>query len=210
MVLASCSTSGTHPHWFRRPNQLHARPGYGFCQQRNMHTDVFAGTIRHDFSVPHQSNAAGTWHRQALPLLVQPRHYQQIRPASGCNPELGLLLVGSTLLTVTVTPGYQPTSTGLTVTCDLSSHWRVPNPGLFTMTASNGDVTAGDNIFSYSAIVSASTTNGAKTLACTIIDAEGRSGSASISLTVQAAPPSAGSVVISQVYGGGGNSGATL
>ncbi|MCA9947148.1 MAG: ExeM/NucH family extracellular endonuclease, partial [Anaerolineales bacterium] len=66
------------------------------------------------------------------------------------------------------------------------------------------------NIFSFLAAVPGATSAGAKSLPISISDAQARSGSASISLTVQGATPAGGDVVISQVYGGGGNSGATL
>ena len=117
---------------------------------------------------------------------------------------------GSTLLTVTVTPGTGPASTGLAVSGDLTSiNGSATQP--FFDDATNGDVTAGDNVFSFSAAVPLATTPGAKTLPATVTDAQARSGSASIALTVTA--PSTvgpGDVVVSEVYGGGGNSGATF
>ena len=50
---------------------------------------------------------------------------------------------------------------------------------------------------------------GPKSLPVTITDAEGRSGSTTISLQVDPPPPPLGHLVISQIYGGGGNTGAT-
>src|SRR5262249_54990952 len=71
--------------------------------------------------------------------------------------------------------------------------------------------TAGDNVFSFQATVSAATTTGVKTLPFTVTDAQSRTSPlASISLTVQSIIVTPGSVVISQIYGGGGNSGSTL
>jgi len=52
----------------------------------------------------------------------------------------------------------------------------------------NGDVTAGNNTFSFSTVVTVTTTPGAKSLPISITDAQGRSGSATISLTVTTAP----------------------
>ncbi|MGH8598998.1 MAG: endonuclease/exonuclease/phosphatase family protein, partial [Gammaproteobacteria bacterium] len=52
----------------------------------------------------------------------------------------------------------------------------------------NGDVTPGDNIFSYSAIVAPMTSPGLKNLPTTIADAEMRSSMANIALTVQLPP----------------------
>jgi uncharacterized protein len=89
----------------------------------------------------------------------------------------------TTLLTVTVTPGANPTSTGLAVSANLSSIGGAATQFLFD-DGSNGDVTAGDNIFSYAATVSVATTPGAKSLPASISDAQGRGGSASIALTV--------------------------
>jgi uncharacterized repeat protein (TIGR01451 family) len=94
---------------------------------------------------------------------------------------------GTTLLTATVSLGSDPTSTGLTVTGDLSSIGGSATQPFFD-NATNGDVTAGDNIFSYTATVSGGTTAGAKSLPVTAKDAQLRNSvPASISLTVQ--PP---------------------
>ncbi len=105
----------------------------------------------------------------------------------------------STALTVVVTPGTNPTSTGINVVVDLTS-----------IGGSAGQVFSGaGNTFTYLATVDVATTPGPKTLPVAITDAESRSGSTSISLTIQQPPPPADHVVISQVYGGGGNTGAT-
>jgi DNA/RNA endonuclease G (NUC1) len=105
----------------------------------------------------------------------------------------------TTTLTVNVTPGANPTSTGLAVTADLSSIGGA-NPQPFS---------GSGNTFTFQATVAANTTPGAKTLPVTITDAQNRSGSAAISLTVQQPPQPLDHVVISQVYGGGGNTNAT-
>jgi len=104
----------------------------------------------------------------------------------------------SSLLTVNVTPGTNPASSGLAVTADLSSIG-----GAFAQAFSGSG-----NTFTFQATVAAGTTPGVKTLPVTISDSQGRSGSASISLTVEQPPPPVNHVVISQVYSGGGNSGA--
>src|SRR5262245_3898593 len=125
---------------------------------------------------------------------------------------------GSTLLTVVTTPGTNPTSSGITVTGDLTAIGGSAAQAFFD-DGSHGDVTPNDGIFSLQASVGSGVTPGAKSLPFTVSDAQGRtSPPASISLTVQSITPtptptpSAGSgiVVISQVYGGGGNTGATL
>ncbi len=116
---------------------------------------------------------------------------------------------GTTLLTVTVTPGANPTSTGITVTGDLTAIGGLAMQPFFD-NATNGDLMANDNIFSFSATVSNSTTSGLKMLPFTVADAQMRSSTGSITLDVGVPPVPPGTIVISQVYGGGGNAGATF
>jgi len=105
-----------------------------------------------------------------------------------------------------VTPGTNPTSTGLGVSCNLADIGGALQ--FMYDDATHGDVTAGDNVFSYSAMVDPGTTPGPKSIFCIVNDAQSRTATTSISLTVTepSGPPL---VVVSQVYGGGGNSGAT-
>ncbi|MCL4528743.1 MAG: PxKF domain-containing protein [Chloroflexi bacterium] len=102
---------------------------------------------------------------------------------SGAAAPNTLFAGDSTLLTVAVTPGTFPTSTELTVTCDLTA---IGGSAVQTFydDGTNGDVTAGNNTFSFSTTVAVGTTGGTKTLACTIEDAQLRTGSATIGLTV--------------------------
>jgi uncharacterized protein len=92
----------------------------------------------------------------------------------------------STLLRVTVTPGANPASTGISVAGNLTAIGGSAAQ-LFYDDGTNGDVTAGDSIFSFQTTVG-SVPAGAKSLPVSISDAEGRSGSTSISLTVIAVP----------------------
>jgi VCBS repeat-containing protein len=94
----------------------------------------------------------------------------------------------STLLTVAVTPGNFPPSTGLAVSCDLSSIGGSVTQA-FSDDGTNGDVTGGDNTFSYSVVIPNATTAGAKSLTCTVSDAQGRTSSTSIGLTIGAILP---------------------
>ena len=113
-------------------------------------------------------------------------------------------------LTVSVTPGANPTSTGLAVTADLSSIGGSATQQFFDDGASGGDTVAGNNVFTYTTTVASLTTPGVKSLPFTVSDSQGRSASGSISLTVQQPPQPVDHLVISQLYGGGGNSGATF
>ena len=132
-------------------------------------------------------------------------------PSGLGNANPNSLLPGETsVLTVTVTPGANPASSGLTVTADLSSIGGSASQLFFDDGASGGDAVAGNNVFTYTATVASLTTPGAKLLPFSISDAQGRSGNGSISLTIQQPPPPVDHLVISQLYGGGGNSGATF
>jgi len=89
----------------------------------------------------------------------------------------------TTLLTVTVTPGTNPPSTGITVAGNLSPIGGSSSQSFFD-DGTNGDVSPGDNVFSYQATVSGGTTGGNKSLPFTVADAELRSSTGSISLMV--------------------------
>ena len=89
----------------------------------------------------------------------------------------------STLLTVAVTPGLNPTSTGIGVTADLTTIGGSASQQFFD-DGTHGDAVANDNIFSFQATVPANTASGGKTLAVSVTDAQSRSASASIALTV--------------------------
>ena len=82
-------------------------------------------------------------------------------------------------LSVTVTPGTNPTSTGVVVTADLSSIGGV---------ASQPFVDQGNNVFAFVAMVDSLTTPGPKSLPFSITDGQSRSATGSISLTVQQPP----------------------
>lgn len=111
-----------------------------------------------------------------------------------------MLAGASTLLTITVTPGASPTSTGLAVSADLSAIGG-PAAQAFLDDGLNGDTTAGDNVFSYNATVTAGTAAGAKSMIATITDAQIRSANATIALTVTSPP-----VTIMAIQGHGATS----
>lgn len=118
--------------------------------------------------------------------------------ATGSASPANVLQGATTLLTVSVSPGTNPTSLSYVVTGDLSTIG-----GSSTQTFTDN----GNNTFVFNATVAANTTAGAKTLSISVTDDQGRPASASIALNVLA--PSGSHIVISQIYGGGGNSGAT-
>ncbi len=103
------------------------------------------------------------------------------------------------LLTVVVTPGTNPVSTGLSVSANLT-----PIGGSLTQpffdNGTNGDLIPGDNVFSYSATVPPTVSAGAKVIPAAIRDSQGRTGTSNIGLTVT---PQAQSLTISQIQGPG-------
>ncbi|SFS20726.1 hypothetical protein SAMN05421771_3787 [Granulicella pectinivorans] len=96
-----------------------------------------------------------------------------------------LYLGNTTLLTATVIPGTLPNSTGIAVTADLSTIGGVTNQPFYD-DGTHGDVTAGDNVFSFSATPTAT---GTFTLPVSVSDAQAQSAAPTIALTVAAAPP---------------------
>jgi predicted extracellular nuclease len=111
---------------------------------------------------------------------------------SGTATPASALVGGSTLLKVVVTPGTLPASTGLAVSADLSTI-NGSATQTFYDNGTNGDVTPGDNTFSFLATVAVGTTTGAKSLPVAISDAQSRKGSTSIAFTVNAAAAGCGS-----------------
>lgn len=90
-----------------------------------------------------------------------------------------------TLLTAQVIPGTEPASTGVHVQANLSTLGGSTTQMLFD-DGSNGDVTAGDNIFSYSVTP---TSIGTFALPVTVSDSQLRTAKTTISLTTQTPPP---------------------
>ena len=88
-----------------------------------------------------------------------------------------------TLLKVRVNPANNPTSTSIAVQANLSAIGGTSNQTFYD-DGTNGDVTAGDNIFSFDATVSLDTFSGNKTLPVSVSDGQGRTASTSISLGV--------------------------
>ncbi len=91
----------------------------------------------------------------------------------------------SVLFTVTVTPGTNPASTGITVTADLTAIGRSAAQTLFD-DGTNGDVTSGDNVFSFLAAVPSNATSGDQSISFSVSDAISRTATTSVALTVSA------------------------
>ncbi|WP_188310302.1 lamin tail domain-containing protein [Arenimonas fontis] len=116
--------------------------------------------------------------------------------ASGGASPASLAAGDPTLLTVDVTPGANPESTGLSVTADLGVIGGSASQALYD-DGSHGDETAGDLRFSFLATVAEGTPPGPKSLPVSVEDGEGRSAAASIALSVVA------KVAIAEIQGSG-------
>lgn len=89
----------------------------------------------------------------------------------------------NSLLTVAVTPASNPPSTGIGVVANLTSIGLSASQQFFD-NGTNGDVTPGDNTFSYLATVPPSTTNGSRAFFVNITDAQARNATTQIILNV--------------------------
>jgi endonuclease G len=94
----------------------------------------------------------------------------------------------STLLTVSVFPATSPPSTGIGVVGNLSNIGGSASQQFFD-DGTNGDVSAGDNVYSYSATIPANTPGGMTSVSATASDAQARSVNVTINLTIDAPLP---------------------
>jgi hypothetical protein len=110
----------------------------------------------------------------------------------------------SALLTARLTPGVVPTSSGVTVTADLSGLGFSSTEALVD-NGTLGDQVAGDGVYSRSVYAEVGIPTAEYTIPITVSDAQNRSSTVTEKLRVSTcAPQSAGAVVISQIFGGGG------
>lgn len=95
---------------------------------------------------------------------------------------------GNTLLTVTVIPATTPPSTGITVVGNLSQIGGATTQSFFD-NGTNGDVTSGDNVFSFLAVVPADSTGGIRNVTGTASDAQSRVVNVNQNITINAPLP---------------------
>jgi uncharacterized protein len=121
--------------------------------------------------------------------MSSPRHpcgaVQTPPSGTGSAAPTELLPLESVLLTVVVTPGDIPASTGLTVAADLSAIGGAAAQS-FRYVGTNPDAT---QTFTWQATVAAATAPGPKTLPVTIADAQNRTAATTIALTVREIVP---------------------
>ncbi|HEX8738365.1 MAG TPA: DNA/RNA non-specific endonuclease [Pyrinomonadaceae bacterium] len=102
---------------------------------------------------------------------------------SGAANPGSVLPGGTTLFTAAVSPATTPPSTFLTVVGNLSQVGGASSQPFYD-DGTHGDVTAGDNIFSFQYTIPATTGAGAKFIPIVAADAEGRAAVSNITLTV--------------------------
>lgn len=95
---------------------------------------------------------------------------------------------GDTLLTVTVIPATTPPSTNITVVGNLADIGGAASQPFFD-DGTNGDLTPGDNVFSFRATIPAGTSGGIHAATALAADGEGRTVPLSQSITVNAPLP---------------------
>lgn len=105
----------------------------------------------------------------------------------GANPST-VAPGAATLLTVTVFPAATPPSTGITVVGNLTNIGGAANQQFYD-DGTNGDVTAGDNIFSYLAAIPAGISGGVVNVTAIASDAQARTANVSINITINAPYP---------------------
>ncbi|MGH9945956.1 MAG: DNA/RNA non-specific endonuclease [Pyrinomonadaceae bacterium] len=95
---------------------------------------------------------------------------------------------GNTLLTVTVIPATTPPSTFITVAANLQSIGGASSQPFFD-NGTNGDVTAGDNVFSFLATVASGTPGGIAPIVGAAVDFQTRVATVQVVLTINAPLP---------------------
>jgi hypothetical protein len=125
-----------------------------------------------------------------LKLTFTPLNSATVLCASGAASPSGInnCSGATTLLTVAVTPGTNPPSTGITVSGNLSSIGGSATQQFYD-DGTHGDAVAGDNTYSFLANVPASVSPGAKQIAYSCADQQSRAGAGSIAVTVNCVAP---------------------
>lgn len=95
---------------------------------------------------------------------------------------------GNSLFTVTVIPATVPPSTGITVVGNLTNIGGAASQAFFD-NGTNGDVTSGDNVFSFLATIPAGSTGGIRNVTAVATDAQARSVNVNQNITINAPLP---------------------
>ncbi len=162
--------------------------------------NVGAGTFNLPVTITDALNRVGS---SSISLIVTSCNPTILFTGTGASPS-GICSGSSTTISAVVQPGQNPTSVSFTVTADLTG---IGGSATAPLTLS------GPNTYTASATVAPATPIGAHAILVTATEdaaSGGRVATRTITVTTAPCVNSASTVVISQVYGGGGNSGATL
>jgi DNA/RNA endonuclease G (NUC1) len=144
------------------------------CQDTDVNSADFAN-----------SNPSAPRNASSTPVACSGGGGNNILASGGASPST-VSPNGTTLLTVNVFPATTPPSTGITVTANLTNVFG-PSSQQFYDDGTNGDVTAGDNTFSYSYTVPSTATGGTFAITAAVADAQGRTANPNFNLTISAA-----------------------
>jgi predicted extracellular nuclease len=158
----------------------------GFGPTANCSETAPTAVLSNTTAALRKSNGAQDTDNNANDFVVgAPNPRNSSFPFVGAATPNSLFAGDPTLLTVAILPEANLSSTGLNVTCDLSAIGGSSSQAFYN-DGTNGDVTAGDNTFSYATMVAAATTGGAKNQVCAISNAQTVLGNPKIGLTVTA------------------------
>jgi hypothetical protein len=132
------------------------------------------------------SSAAGGRLDTVLHIRTQLNNAPYPPTGTGAANPATVLSGSSTLLTVTVLPGGNPASTGISVHGDLSGLGGSATQ-LFYDDGTHGDAASGDGVFSFSYAVASGAADGTATVPFSVTDAQSRSSSGSLSFGIDAA-----------------------
>jgi len=150
----------------------HKRNGNGCADTDNNANDFAAGTpAPRNTSTPTSSCNLGS----------------QLQAGISANPNI-VAPGGNTLLTVTVIPATTPPSTGITVVGNLTDIGG-PASQIFFDDGTNGDTTAGDNVFSFRATIPGTFTGGSRVVTAIASDAQSRVVNLTQNITINAPLP---------------------
>ncbi|MEZ5424651.1 MAG: DNA/RNA non-specific endonuclease [Pyrinomonadaceae bacterium] len=153
-------------------NTTSARRISGGCQDTDNNGADFQIITAFQTNNPRNTSAAAV----SCTSITDPTATGQANPGTVAPGEVSLL-------SVSVIPGTNPASTGLSVTADLSGIGGSAAQNLFD-DGTNGDATGGDNVFSYLLTVPVAASTGAYNLSAIVADLEGRFAAANLPLNI--------------------------
>jgi hypothetical protein len=155
------------------------------------------------------NNNSGNWRFDKVSFKGTPRGPVDPTISGIVDPPAVCSNGGTLTFTMTTVGGAAPLSSGMTVSANLSDLGLSANQA-FRDDGTNGDQFAGDGVFTYVATVPSGRPLAPVSIPVTVRDAQNRSATTNIGVAVgNCGNNSSANVVISQIFGGGGNLGLT-